>query len=99
MKSVYCIASNRTQADSIVDRLKNAHFPADEIWELVPHSDMPESLNIPEFEAVPEEDEPILVAVNTKDLEEFEAAEKIFTEAGAQEVCSTGLPPHIQNVL
>src|ERR1700723_3820597 len=39
MKSVFCIATNRTQADQIVDRLKDAGFSNNDISVLFPDKD------------------------------------------------------------
>ena len=35
-KSVFCIATNRSQADLIVDRLKDANFFNNDFWFLFP---------------------------------------------------------------
>jgi hypothetical protein len=166
MKSVFCITTTRTQADQIVDRLKNAGFSNNDISVLFPDKDTtrdfahekntkaPEGIatgastggvlggalgwlagigalaipgagpfiaagpilaalsgaavgatvggiaggligmGIPELEAKRYEGKikagNILLSVHTENSEEIKAAEKIFRDAGAQDICSTG---------
>jgi len=166
MKSVFCIATTRDQADQIVDRLKNAGFSNNDISVLFPDKDTtrdfahekntkaPEGIatgagtggvlggalgwlagigalaipgvgpfiaagpilaalsgaavgaavggiaggligmGIPELEAKRYEGKikagNILLSVHTENSEEIKAAEKIFKNAGAQDICTTG---------
>jgi hypothetical protein len=165
-KSVFCIATTRSQADQIVDRLKNAGFSNNDISVLFPdkdttrdfahekHTKAPEGIatgvgtggviggalgwlagigalaipgvgpfiaagpilaalsgaavggvvggiagglvgmGIPELEAKRYEGKikqgNILLSVHTESSEEITAAEKIFKDAGAQDICTTG---------
>jgi hypothetical protein len=166
MKSVFCIASSRTQAELIVDRLQRANFSSNDISVLFPdtettrdfvhqkHTKAPEGiatgastggvaggvlgwlagigalaipgvgpfiaagpilaalsvaavgaavggiaggligLGIPELEAKRYEGKikagNILISVHTEDSDEINTAEKIFKDAGAEDICSTG---------
>jgi hypothetical protein len=166
MKSVFCIATNRDQADRIVDRLKDTGFSNNDISVLFPDKDTtrdfahekntkaPEGIatgagtggvvggalgwlagigalaipgagpfiaagpilaalsgaavgatvggiaggligmGIPELEAKRYEGKikagNILLSVHTENAEEIKAAEKIFRNAGAQDICTTG---------
>lgn len=166
MKSVFCIATNRNQADQIVDRLKDTGFSNNDISVLFPDKDTtrdfahekntkaPEGIatgagtggvlggalgwlagigalaipgagpfiaagpilaalsgaavgatvggiaggligmGIPELEAKRYEGKikagNILLSVHTENSEEIKAAEKIFRNAGAQDICTTG---------
>jgi hypothetical protein len=167
-KSVFCIASSRTQAELIVDRLQRANFSSNDISVLFPDKETtrdfvhekntkaPEGiatgagtggvvggalgwlagigalaipgvgpviaagpilaalsaaavgaavggiaggligLGIPELEAKRYEGKikagNILISVHTEDSDEIETAEKIFKDAGAEDICNTGEP-------
>jgi hypothetical protein len=166
MKSVFCIATSRSQADQIVDRLKSAGFSNNDISVLFPdkettrdfahekHTKAPEGIatgagtggvvggalgwlagigalaipgagpfiaagpilaalsgaavgatvggiagglvgmGIPELEAKRYEGKikagNLLLSVHTVNSEEIQVAEKIFKNAGAQDICTTG---------